>query len=87
MNLHPLSDHIILEKIEESNVTASGIYLSSDSMTKSTRGKIIAIGDGVNHVSIGDTVYYKKYAGEPIEVEKKEYIILRQDGLVAKEIN
>lgn len=92
MALKPLADRLIVKPLEAEEVTAGGIVLPDSAKEKPTRGEVIAVGTGkvldngktvAMEVKVGDTIYYGKYAGTEIKVGAEEYVILRQDDVLA----
>jgi chaperonin GroES len=92
MNLKPLGDRLIVEPIEQEELTASGIMLPETAKEKPMRGKVLAIGPGarkedgsrlVMEVSKDDTVLYAKYAGTEVKIENKKYLILKETDVLA----
>lgn len=92
MEIKPLSDHIFVEPITEEKVTKSGIYLPDNVEEKPMMGKVIAIGPGKKNeegkiipleVKIGDKVLFTKYAPTEIKIEGKEYLVIREDDILA----
>jgi len=93
MNLKPLSDHIILEPIKEEMVTEAGIILPETAeREKPQKGKIIAVGpgrmkdDGIRipvEVKIGDIVLFHQYGPSEIKIDKKEYLVAKEDDIIA----
>ena len=92
MALKPLGDRIIVQALEAEEKTAGGIILPDAAKEKPTRGKIIAVGPGKlldsgktvpMEVKSGDEVYYGRYAGTEVKVGSEEYVILRQDDVLA----
>ena len=93
MNIKPLSDHILIEQIKESEKTKTGIFLpDTASKEKSEEGKVVAVGpgkrkeDGTVHplsVKVGDKVLFSKYGPNEIKVGEKEYLIAREDDILA----
>jgi chaperonin GroES len=92
MNLKPLGDRLIVEPIEQEELTASGIVLPETAKEKPMQGKVLAIGPGARKedgsriamdVSTGDTVLYAKYAGTEVKLENKKYLILKETDLLA----
>ena len=92
MKIIPLGDKILVEPIEESEVTKSGIVLPDTAKEKPQRGKVIAVGTGrlvdgkrvPLEVKEGDVVVFKKYAPDEIKVDGKEYYILEESDILAK---
>ena len=91
MNLKPLGDRVIVEVVEEDEVTVSGIVLPDSAKEKPQRGRVLAVGagrweDGKRvplEVSEGDEVVYSKYGGTEIKVDGSEYLILRESDILA----
>jgi chaperonin GroES len=92
MNLKPLGDRLIVEPIEQEEMTPSGIVLPETAKEKPMQGKVIAAGPGARKddgsrvamdVSEGDTVLYAKYAGTEVKIENKKYLILKESDILA----
>lgn len=89
--LRPIGDRILVEVIEVENKTTGGIILSGQAQEKPTQGKVLAAGKGKKvegvyipmDVAEGDTVIFSKYAGTPVKFEDKEYLILKEDDVLA----
>ncbi len=93
MKLVPLDDRVVVSPFEPETQTPGGIVIPDTAKDKPTRGKVVAVGPGrlldsgklaPMAVAEGDTVLYAKYAGTMVEVEGREYSILKQDDLLAK---
>jgi len=91
VNLKPLGDRVIVEVLEEEEVTASGIVLPDTAKEKPQRGRVLAVGEGrwengnrlPLDVKEGDEVIYSKYGGTDIKFEGTEYLILRESDILA----
>jgi chaperonin GroES len=91
MKLVPLGDKIVLKQVEAEETTASGIVLAGQSKEKPQQAEVIAVGPGgivdgkevKMQVKVGDNVIYSKFAGTTVELEKVEYIIVRQSDILA----
>ena len=92
MNLKSLGDRLIVEPVEQEEMTASGIVLPETAKEKPMQGKVLAIGPGARKedgsrmamdVSLGDTVLYAKYGGAEVKLESKKYLILKETDLLA----
>lgn len=92
MNLKPLGDRIVVKVLEAEEKTASGIVLPEKAKEKPQEGEVVAIGTGKildngkkleMEVKKGDKVLYSKYAGTEVKVKGDEYLILRQDDVLA----
>ena len=92
MNLKPLGDRVIVEVVEEEEVTASGIVLPDTAKEKPQRGRVLAVGPGrwedgkrvPLDVAVGDEVIYSKYGGTEVKVDGEDYLILRESDILAK---
>lgn len=93
MHIKPLSDHILIEPVKEEEKTSSGIFLpDTASKEKPEEGVVIAVGEGkraedgkIIPVSVkpGQKVLFTKYGPTEIKVEGKEYLIAREDDILA----
>ena len=92
MNLRPLGDRMVVKPIEQEEVTSSGIYLPETAKEKPQQGNVISVGPGardedgkriVMDISVGDVVLYARYSGTTIKLEGKEYLILRENDVLA----
>ncbi|GEN46262.1 co-chaperone GroES [Alkalibacillus haloalkaliphilus] len=90
--LKPLGDRVIVEVVEQEETTSSGIVLPDSAKEKPQEGKVIAVGSGrvtdngdkvALEVSEGDTVVYSKFAGTEVEKDGKEYLVLRENDILA----
>lgn len=86
--LKPLGDYVVLRQLEAEEQTKSGIFIPDSAKEKPTKGEVIAVGPGTKDVTMelasGDVVLYKKYAGDTVKLDGEEFIVLRQDGVIAK---
>jgi chaperonin GroES len=91
-SLKPLADRVVVEPIEEEEITSGGIVLPETAKEKPQRGKVIATGPGARddegkhmdlEVSKGDVVLFAKYAGTEIKMEGKKLLILRESDILA----
>ena len=88
MKLVPLGDKIVLKQLEAEETTKSGIVLPGQAKEKPQEAEVIAVGPGGNievvmQVNVGDKVIYSKYAGTDVELDKEEYIIVKQSDILA----
>jgi len=91
MNIQPLQDRIIVERLEEKEKTKGGIIIPDTAKEKPMEGKVIAVGQGkVLETGIkiemivkpGDRILFGKYTGSEIEIEDKTYLIMREDDVL-----
>lgn len=91
MKLVPLADRVVLKQCEAEETTKSGIILAGSAQEKPQEAEVIAVGPGGNvdgkvvtmHVKAGDKVIYSKYAGTEVKLEGEEYIIVKQNDILA----
>ena len=91
MKLVPLGDRVVLKQLIAEETSKSGIVIPGQSKEKPQQAEVIAVGPGgtvdgkevVMNVSVGQTVIYSKYAGTTIEIDDEEYIIVKQDDILA----
>jgi len=90
--IKPLGDRVIIELVEQEEKTASGIVLPDSAQEKPQEGKVVAVGSGrVNdkgvkealEVAEGDRIIFSKFAGTEVKYEGTEYLILREDDILA----
>ena len=91
MKLSPLSDRVVLKQLEAEETTKSGIILASSAQEKPQEAEVVAVGPGgivdgkevKMQVKKGQKVIYSKYAGTNVKLEDEEYIIVKQDDILA----
>jgi chaperonin GroES len=92
LSLKPLGDRVVVEPIEQEEVTAGGIVLPETAKEKPQQGMVLAAGPGARDedgkriamdVKVGDKVLYAKYAGTEFKVDGKKLLILRESDLLA----
>ena len=91
MTIKPLADRVVIKNIEAEETTKGGIILTGAAKEKPQVAEVIAVGPGGNvdgkditmFVSKGDHVIYSKYAGTEVKVDGEEYIIVRQNDILA----
>ena len=92
LSLKPLGDRVVVEPIEQEEVTAGGIVLPETAKEKPQQGNILAVGPGSRDedgehiqmdVKVGDKVLYAKYSGTEFKVDGKKLLILRESDLLA----
>ena len=87
MKIKPLADRVLIEPAEAETKTASGLYIPDTAKEKPQRGTVIAAGSGKKdepmELKEGDVVLYGKYAGTEINVDGKDYLMMRQSDVLA----
>ncbi|WP_462268195.1 co-chaperone GroES [Desulfobacter sp.] len=91
MSFRPLSDRILVERVEESEKTKGGIIIPDTAKEKPAEGKVVATGNGrmgedgkllPMDVKVGDRVLFSKYGGTEVKIEGIDYLIMRQDDVL-----
>jgi chaperonin GroES len=93
MNVRPLHDRILVQRLEDAEEkSGGGIIIPDTAKEKPQRGKVSAVGNGKTlddgtrvalEVKKGDQVLFGKYAGTEVKIEGEEYLILREDDILA----
>lgn len=91
MKLVPLGDRVVLKQLEAEETTKSGIVLPGQAQEKPQQAEVIAVGPGgmvegkevKMEVAVGDIVIYSKYAGTEVKMDGTEYIIVKQNDILA----
>ncbi len=92
MNLKPLGDRVIIEVAKEKEKVVGGIVLPGSAKDKPHEGKVVAVGEGARAdngtlipmtVKAGDNVIYAKFAGSEVKIDDVDYLICKQDDVLA----
>ena len=92
MKVRPLHDRLIIQRLEEGEQTIGGIIVPDSAKEKPQRGKVFAVGQGKVRddgsrqqpdVKDGDTILFGKYSGQEIKIDGEDYLILREDEVLA----
>ena len=91
MNVRPLHDRILIQRLDEGEQQVGGIIIPDSAKEKPQQGKVIAAGNGKStddgkrvplEVKTGDTILFGKYSGQEIKLDGEEYIIMREDEVL-----
>ena len=91
MNVRPLSDRILVQRLQEEETTKGGIIIPDTAKEKPQQGKVVAIGNGKvldngtriePAVKVGETVLFGKYSGTEIKLDGQDYLIMREDDIL-----
>lgn len=91
MNIKPLGDRIVVERIEQEEKTAGGIIIPDSAKEKPKQGKVIAVGAGAKDengkriaidVNVGDVVLFTQWAGNEIKLDGKELLVLKESDVI-----
>ena len=91
MTLVPLGDRVVLKQVEAEETTKSGIVLPGQAQEKPQQAEVVAVGPGgvvdgkevKMEVAVGDKVIYSKYSGTEVKMEGTDYIIVKQNDILA----
>ena len=87
VNVKPLADRVLVEPAAAEQRTAGGIIIPDTAKEKPQKGTVVAIGNGKKDepltVKVGDQVVYGKYSGTEINIEGKDYLIMRESDILA----
>ena len=92
IRLQPMGERIVVQREESENTTAGGIVLPDSAREKPARGTVVAIGSGKllddgsraeSQLKTGDHVLFSSYAGEAVEIDDVEYLLMREDDVLA----
>jgi chaperonin GroES len=92
MKIRPLHDRLLVERLEEKEVKKGGIIIPDTAKEKPQEGKVIAVGNGKVtdggkkiplDVKARDKILFGKYSGSEVKIDDKEYLIMREDDVLA----
>ncbi len=92
IRLQPMGERIVVKRVESEETTAGGIVLPDSAREKPARGTVVAVGSGrllddgsraESQLSNGDVVLFSSYAGEQVEIDDVEYLLMREDDVLA----
>ncbi len=92
MNIRPLHDRVLVKRAEEERKTPGGIVIPDNAAEKPIMGKVIAVGNGKAlengefrplDIKAGDKVLFGKYSGTEVKLDGEEYIVMREDDIMA----
>ena len=91
MNIRPLHDRVVVERLDEERMSAGGIVIPDTATEKPIQGKVVAIGPGKVlddgkviplGVQAGETVLFGKYSGTEVKIAGKELVVMREDDIM-----
>ncbi len=92
VKVKPLADRVLVRRIEEEEVKVGGIIIPDTAKEKPQKGEVVAVGPGrvddsgkriPMEVKVGDRIIFSKYAGSEVKIEGEEYLIMREDDILA----
>ena len=92
MNLKPLSDRVVVRRVDSESVTKGGIFIPDAATEKADQGTVLAVGPGKRNattgeinaldVAVNDRVIFGKFAGQTVKVDGEELLILKEDDIL-----
>ncbi len=92
MNLKPLSDRVVVRRVDSESVTKGGIVIPDAATEKADSGRVLAVGPGKRNkdgqvvaldVAVNDRVLFGKFAGQTVKVDGEELLILKEEDILA----
>ena len=93
MNLKPLSDRVVVRRVDSESVTAGGIFIPDAATEKADRGTVLAVGPGKRNkdtgelialdVAVDDQILFGKFAGQTVKIDNEELLILKEEEILA----
>lgn len=92
MKIRPLSDRVIVKRLEEERTSPGGIVIPDTAAEKPMRGEVLAVGNGkaldngevrALQVKVGDKVLFGKYSGTEVKLDGEEILVMREDDIMA----
>jgi chaperonin GroES len=92
VNITPLHDRVVVKRLEEKESVKGGIIIPDSAKEKPQEGEVVAVGEGKREkgeripldVKVGDRILFGKYSGNDIKIDDEEYMILKEDEILAK---
>jgi chaperonin GroES len=81
--LKPLADYVVAVAEEAESKTASGLYLPEAAKEKPKTSKVVAVGPAVQQVKVGDRIVYKSYSPTEVKVGKEDFILVKEEDILA----
>jgi chaperonin GroES len=92
MDIRPLHDRIVVKRLEQQEAMQGGLYIPDSAKEKPQEGQVVAVGNGKKtedgkviplDVKTGDRILFGKYSGSDIKLDGEEYLIMREDEVLA----
>lgn len=83
----PMGDRVLVQPVEQNMVTAAGIILPEQAKERPQEGEVLAVGTAYEmkqSLNVGDIILYAKFGGTEVEIDDKEYVILRQNDILGR---
>ncbi|HEX3568566.1 MAG TPA: co-chaperone GroES [Candidatus Saccharimonadales bacterium] len=83
VKIQPLGSYVVAQAEEAVTKTASGLYLPDKAAEKPKTAKVVAVGEGVKQVKVGDRILYKSYSTTEAKVDSEEYMLVKEEDILA----
>lgn len=83
VKIQPLGSYVVAQAEEAVTKTASGLYLPDKAAEKPKTAKVVAVGESVKQVKVGDRILYKSYSTTEAKVESEEYMLVKEEDILA----
>jgi chaperonin GroES len=83
VKIQPLADYVVAEQEEAETKTASGLYLPDKAAEKPKIAKVLAVGKKIENVKVGDRIIYKSYSTTEVKIGSDEYILVKEEDILA----
>ena len=81
MNFKPLGKRVLVKRLEEENMTSSGIIIPDNAKEKPSKGEVVAVSSEVTELSCGNTVVFGRYSGNEISLDGVKYLVMDTDDI------
>ncbi|PRM90443.1 co-chaperone GroES [Aliarcobacter cryaerophilus] len=82
MNFKPLGERVLVERTEVENKTASGIIIPDNAKEKPQTAKVVAVGNKVEDIKVGEVVVFEQFRGTEIKLEGNDYLVLNVENII-----
>lgn len=83
VNIQPLADFVVARQEDAESKTASGLYLPDKAQEKPKVAKVVAVGKKAQEIKVGDRIVYKTYSTTEVKVGKDEYMLIKEEDILA----
>ena len=83
VTVQPLADYVVAVTMEPQTKTASGLYLPGGAAEKPKVAKVVAVGDAVRQIKVGDQIIYKSFSPTEVKVDKTNYLLVKEEDILA----
>lgn len=81
--IKPLADYVVAQAEEATTKTASGLYIPGNAQEKPKTAVVVAVGPVAQQIKVGDRIIYKSYSNTDVKVGSEEYILVREEDILA----